>query len=492
MARPCTQSWILPFSFCNGVQLGIAVNRQEHSLDYSSACVTVKPWIANVYVMPCPFFATIEKYPWHGMATRVIAVALIALLVDTALGAGTAVGFYSSTCPKAESIIQSTVQNRFNQDKSVTPALLRMLFHDSFVRGADASILIDSTPTNQAEKASRPNLTIREFDLIDAAKSAVEKVCPGIVSCADIIPLAVRDSVVLAGGPSYQVPTGRRDGRVSLKTEADNLPSPDFPLEQAREAFFEKGLNTQDYVTLLGAHTVGVALCGFFNDRLFNFHGTGAQDHTMNASLAKTLAGVCPNPFFSESNADPAVSLDQGTPSIFDTSYYSQLLLGNGILQVDQELTGDNTTLALVNQFLDRQAFFQSFVQSITKMSEIGVLTGTQGEIRQKCNAINSLNNTTPSATTPLPAHHPSSPPSRHSSLPSKQTPPSPSHHKSTSPKRHPSHHKAPKPHHLPVKKKQPMRTRAITHHGKSRNPHAPNLIPVPGISPEWVPGPKG
>ncbi|MCO5589185.1 hypothetical protein L7F22_043151 [Adiantum nelumboides] len=302
------------------------------------------------------------------------------------------VGFYNGTCPRAEDIVSAQVQKRFLLDPSITPALLRMLFHDSFVRGADASILLNSKPGHEAEKEALPNLTIRGFDLIDEAKDAVEAACPGVVSCADILVLAVRDSVALAGGPKYAVPTGRLDGKVSMKEEALNLPSPAFPVEQSVESFRQKGLDPEDMVALLGAHTVGVALCGFFNDRLFNFHGTGMADPTMNSQLVTRLSSICPNPFFTESNADPPINLDQGTPALFDAAYYTQILAGNGILQIDQAITADPSTLGLVNSFTSATNFFPAFVQSIIKMGNIDVITGNSihGEIRLKCNVSNA------------------------------------------------------------------------------------------------------
>ena len=62
-------------------------------------------------------------------------------------------------------------------------------------QGCDASVLINSTSTNKAEKAGVPNRTLRGFDFIDRIKSLLEAECPGVVSCADIIALTARDAV---------------------------------------------------------------------------------------------------------------------------------------------------------------------------------------------------------------------------------------------------------------------------------------------------------
>lgn len=62
-------------------------------------------------------------------------------------------------------------------------------------QGCDGSVLLNSTKNNQAEKDAGPNLSLRGFQFIDTVKSAVEKRCPGVVSCADILALVARDAV---------------------------------------------------------------------------------------------------------------------------------------------------------------------------------------------------------------------------------------------------------------------------------------------------------
>jgi hypothetical protein len=56
-----------------------------------------------------------------------------------------------------------------------------------------------SSPNSDAEKDAPDNLSLAGdgFDTVTKAKQAVEKACPGIVSCADILALAARDVVVL-------------------------------------------------------------------------------------------------------------------------------------------------------------------------------------------------------------------------------------------------------------------------------------------------------
>jgi peroxidase len=141
-------------------------------------------------------------------------------------------------------------------------------------------------------------------------------------------------------------------------------------------------------VTLLGAHTMGVAHCEFFYNRLYNFSGTGRQDPSMAPSLVESVKSVCPQA--ASTGLGNTVALDQGTEFLLDKSYYKQLEKNHGILQIDQELTYDSTRSRIVKSLAGRGSRFgSSFGQAMVKMGNIGVLTGSQGEIRKICSQIN-------------------------------------------------------------------------------------------------------
>lgn len=112
----------------------------------------------------------------------------------TARPSGTRIGFYATTCPTAETIVRNAVNAGFSSDPRIAPGILRMHFHDCFVQGCDGSILISGTNT---ERTAGPNVNLRGFEVIDNAKTQLEAACPGVVSCADILALAARDTVVL-------------------------------------------------------------------------------------------------------------------------------------------------------------------------------------------------------------------------------------------------------------------------------------------------------
>ncbi|XP_074281067.1 peroxidase 25 [Silene latifolia] len=298
-------------------------------------------------------------------------------------------GFYYASCPAAEGIVRSTVQAHFSSDPTIAPGLLRLHFHDCFVQGCDGSVLISGLST---ERTSLSNTGLRGFEVIDDAKAQLESICPGVVSCADILALAARDAVVLTGGPSWRVPLGRRDGTVSSASDPSKyLPSPLESIDVQRQKFAVKGLDDHDLVTLLGAHTIGQTDCRFFQYRIYNFTPTGNSDPSINQAFVSQLQTLCPK----NGNGLNKVALDKDTPANFDVNFFKNIRDGYGVLESDQRLLGDDTTRAIVLNYagnirgLFGVRFSFDFPKAMIKMSNIDVKTGYDGEIRYVCSKFN-------------------------------------------------------------------------------------------------------
>ncbi|KAL1821718.1 hypothetical protein ACET3Z_016587 [Daucus carota] len=296
-------------------------------------------------------------------------------------------GFYQKSCPAVESIVKKVTDQYISKSPSLAAPLLRMHFHDCFIRGCDGSVLLDSTTKHKAEKEAIPNKGIRGFQVIDAAKSAIEKQCPGIVSCADILALVARDAVSAINGPFWPVPLGRRDGRVSIQSEADNqLPSPNANINQLKSVFSSKGLNARDLAVLSGGHTIGISHCGPFANRLYNNSGKGDSDPTMDQTYVARLKAKC-----KPSDSTTIVEMDPGSARTFDSDYYTLVSQRRGLFKSDSALLNDDVTKKYVNRQVATggSAFFADFKASMVKMGQIGVLTGSAGEIRKTCGFVN-------------------------------------------------------------------------------------------------------
>ncbi|KAF7094998.1 hypothetical protein CFC21_097251 [Triticum aestivum] len=216
---------------------------------------------------------------------------------------------------------------------SLAGPFLWLHFHDCFVRGCDASVLLDSTKGNLAERDAKPNKSLREFGSVERVKARLEAAGPGIVSCADVLTLMARDAVVLAKGPSWPVALGRRDGSVSSATEASDVPL-------LTRIFASKGLGLKDLVVLSGAHRLSTAHSPSFADRLYNTTDNGLVD---------------PSPD------------------------------SEGLFRSDAALLTDATTeehvrCVATGKFDD--AFFRDFSESMVKMGNAGVLTNGDEDIR--------------------------------------------------------------------------------------------------------------
>ncbi|KAL0681361.1 hypothetical protein Bca4012_048208 [Brassica carinata] len=292
---------------------------------------------------------------------------------------------YAKSCPYLVPIVRRQVMNALKADTRMAASLIRLHFHDCFVNGCDASVLLDG---DDSEKLAIPNLnSARGFEVIDTIKAAVEYACPGVVSCADILTLAARDSVVLvslfSGGPQWRVALGRKDGLVANQSSANNLPSPFEPLDAITAKFVAVGLNAADVVALSGAHTFGQAKCDVFSNRLFNFDGAGSPDATLETTLLSDLRTVCP----AGGSGNQTAPLDRNSTYAFDNNYFKNLLEGKGLLSSDQILFSSdlavNTTKRLVEAYSRSQyLFFRDFTRSMIKMGGItNLVNGSSGEL---------------------------------------------------------------------------------------------------------------
>ncbi|THF99559.1 hypothetical protein TEA_025596 [Camellia sinensis var. sinensis] len=276
-------------------------------------------------------------------------------VLDLANAQGLKLGFYKTSCPSAEHI------------------------------GCEGSVLLNSTKKNQAEKDAFPNLSLRGFQVVDAVKTAVEKKCPGIVSCADILALVARDAVSVINGPSWLVPTGRRDGRISIATDAfKNLPSPAFNITQLKQSFASKGLSVKDLAVLSGGHTIGISHCPSFVNRLYNFTGKGDTDPTMDQNYIAHLKSKC-----KPTDTTTFVNLSPRSTHKFEPNYYTLVGKRRGLFQSDAALLTDSTTKAYIQlQAASKGSIFmKDFGESMVKMGQIGVLTGKSGDLLMELGA---------------------------------------------------------------------------------------------------------
>eukprot|EP00257_Ricinus_communis_P003658 XP_002516056.3 putative Peroxidase 48 [Ricinus communis] len=357
--------------------------------------------------------------------------------------------FYRNSCPQAEKIIQNVVRELYKVKFSVSPALLRLVFHDCFIAGCDASILLDAVDGKQSEKDSNPNENLKGYDIIDKIKSQIEEVCPGIVSCADIVVLAAREGVLQAGGPFYPLFTGRRDSTEPFSNLATNeLPSPNADLSETLASFSSRGFDERETVSILGAHSIGMIHCKFFLNRLYDFGGTYGPDPSLDPQFLNFLRSKCNTSGASEvpaasppfdilvssstetspphsvmsSAAPPSLSFRGSlsspplctAPSVsfensllsspedlginmayegpgvdFGTLYYRSLLHGRGILYSDQQLmSGEETGIWVRAYASDVSLFRRDFAQAMMKLSNLNVLTGSAGQVRRNCSKV--------------------------------------------------------------------------------------------------------
>ncbi|MCL7049789.1 hypothetical protein MKW94_029181 [Papaver nudicaule] len=308
-------------------------------------------------------------------------------------GAHLSYEYYNTTCPNLEALVKNTLVPIFLTDPTAPAAFLRLLFHDCQVQGCDASILLDSEgPNPVSEMVSSKNFMIRHRKSIGLIKSVLESKCPGKVSCADIIALAAKESIAFTGGPKIQIPLGRKDSTSGSYKQADiSLPSAHVSVDEMLQIFEAQGMNLEESVAILGAHTLGVGHCVNIVDRLYN------QKHTNNAAASGNnmlekgyeiiLRVLCPTKV---PLTNLTFVLNDITPLTFDNQYYKDIIQGRGLFGIDSSISKDPRTSPIVKSFAVNQShFFQVFASAFVKLSSTNVLTGNMGQIRSDCSRLN-------------------------------------------------------------------------------------------------------
>ncbi|KAH9626487.1 hypothetical protein KSS87_020189 [Heliosperma pusillum] len=300
------------------------------------------------------------------MASIILVSTLTMSLAQGGLGFGLGFGFgyglftpnfYDNSCPQVNDVVMSVLDNAIAQDPRMAASLLRLHFHDCFVKGCEASVLLDNSPSFMSEKNAVPNAnSLRGFE---------------------------------SGGPSWELPLGRRDSTTAYFNLANTtIPAPVFNVQQLLQNFLSRGLDAVDLVSLSGGHTLGLARCTNFKKRLYNQNGNNQPDATIEMTFLNELRGVCP-PSGGDNNLTP---LDYATPRSFDNSYFKLILEGRGLLFSDQQLYSGNFPIVtqLVNLYAqDENLFFNDFARSMVKMGNLSPLLGNDGEIRQNCHRVN-------------------------------------------------------------------------------------------------------
>ncbi|KAF8703372.1 hypothetical protein HU200_032172 [Digitaria exilis] len=289
--------------------------------------------------------------------------------------------YYRHSCPRVERIVSDVIAAKQRANPSTAAGTLRLFFHDCFVNGCDASVLVSPLSSSAAaapERAAEINLSLPgdAFDAVDRAKAALEAACPGVVSCADILALAARDLVGILGGPRFPVALGRRDSaRSDARDVEGNLPRTNMSARAMVRLFASKGITPREMVALAGAHTVGFSHCG-----------AAGFDPRLNPEFARALQRSCAG-----YRSDPTVSIfnDIVTPRVFDEAYYKNLPRGLGLLASDAALWEYAPTRVFAERYAaNRTAFFEDFAAAMQRLGAVGVKTGRQGVVRRRCDAL--------------------------------------------------------------------------------------------------------
>lgn len=186
---------------------------------------------------------------------------------------------------------------------------------------------------------------------------------------------------------------GRKDSKTAgYELSVTNLPTANDGLLSIISKFMYQGLSVTDMVALSGAHTIGMARCVNFRDRIYGDYALTSEVDPISEAYLQNLKSKCPL-VGGEDNEEAA--MDYVTPDLFDNSYYHILLRGQGLINSDQELYSSVLaveTRRLVQNYAESPiAFFEQFSESMVKLGNItNPETYVDGEVRRNCRFVNT------------------------------------------------------------------------------------------------------
>jgi hypothetical protein len=269
------------------------------------------------------------------------------------------------------------------------------------MQGCDGSVLLDKSAQNpHPEKEAPANIGLAAFDILEEIKADIERRCPGVVSCSDILVYAARDatSILSKGNIDYKVPAGRLDGLVSSASEAQReLPDSTDTVKQLIDNFARKNFDVEELVILSGAHSIGVGHCSSFADRLT------APSSEINRGYRNLLNDKC------HRSANPAVpnnvrdedyktvakympgfrSRVRKNTDFLDNTYYHNNLARIVNFDSDWQLLTHTEARGHVREYADNATLWNlDFADSMVKLSKLSMPAGSKGGIRKKCSIV--------------------------------------------------------------------------------------------------------
>ncbi|RLN25358.1 peroxidase 2 [Panicum miliaceum] len=349
-----------------------------------------------------------------GLAVPVALVAAMCLLLPAASLAQLQVGFYNTTCPNAEALVRQAVTAAFANNSGVAPGLIRLHFHDCFVRVRSKDLKIKMHIQVVVGRAYMYYTGLRRIRPPDreprrrphGARGAAQVPQPprrrGDRRREGRRGAQLPAHRVLRRHPRLRGPRQREPHRQHLLLGPGGPPRrarvqrvgrpPVPPGAQQHGAGPHRGLRPQGpqhrghggAVRVPHHRPLPLRRAGAFlfrnRERLAN--------GTISPAYQALLEALCPP------NTSPltliTTEIHLSTPTVLDNNYYKLLPLNLGLHFSDDQLIRNATLAPFANAFAANETLWkEKFAAAMIKMGNIETKTGTQGEIRLNCSVVN-------------------------------------------------------------------------------------------------------